>query len=144
MPDKIVIDASVVLKWFPGKNEKQEDLALKVIEKIYRKNISAYSSSFLLVETANILLHKRKVSNKLISYAIRQLLSCGIDFVDLSKEAVEDVKQIMFEYETTAYDAIYLSIAKKEKAKLLTFDDELLKIKNLTIGIEELVRKDKN
>ncbi|OIO15363.1 hypothetical protein COV53_03045 [Candidatus Gottesmanbacteria bacterium CG11_big_fil_rev_8_21_14_0_20_37_11] len=140
MPEKIIIDASVVLKWIPGEKETEVTQARKTYKLLKEKIIQVIAPSFLLLEVSNILFKKRKARVEIVSRAIQRLRACGIQYQDFRIDVVNEVIKLMSKYNITAYDAIYLSLAKTHKAKLLTFDKELLKIRDLTIGIEEMLK----
>ena len=141
MVEKYVVDASVVLKWIPGGKETEVIEARKIYRLSKEKIIQLIAPSFLLMEIANILFKKRKTKSEIISRALQRLKICGIEYQDLQIDIVNEVIRLISRFNITAYDAIYLSIAKKQNTKLLTFDKELLKIKNLTVSIENYLKK---
>ncbi len=126
--DSVVVDASVTLAWF--EEGPQAEAALKIHDDIIRGVIAASAPDFLLVEVANILLRKKRASRKDTETFIRTLLTMGISFDDepdyVHINALIDVAQT---YRITTYDAQYVYLAKKLGCTLVSFDKDLLQIK---------------
>lgn len=131
--DKVVLDASVVLEWLSF--GKSAEVALRVHEAIIKGKVAAYAPDFLLLEVANILFWKKKLTKEEVWGFLERLLNLGINFDDepLSLKIQELVGQ-MAKFNLTAYDCQYLYLAQKLKGKLLTFDRDLLRIKSLAVG----------
>jgi predicted nucleic acid-binding protein len=138
---KIVLDASVVLKWIPGKNEENVEEARKIYSLIVKEKIEAYAPSFLLVEILNILINKRKADKKLTQKAIKELTCGNIRFIDLKASDIDGISAIVHQSKLTSYDAIYLYTAKNKNCKLLTYDKELLKIDALTLDVKTFLNQ---
>ena len=64
MGGRIVIDASVVLKWFDLADEEGRELARRVYSDIVEGKVKAAAPEFLMVEVVNILIRKKKVSGE--------------------------------------------------------------------------------
>lgn len=127
---KLVLDASVVLEWLA--QGKQADTSLQIHKDILEGKIAAWAPDFLLVEVANILFWKKKFGQKDIQQFMETLISMGIHFDDepnhLHAQAMID---LISQYRVTAYDVQYLYLAKKLQCKLVSFDKQLLNIKDL-------------
>lgn len=136
---KIVIDASVVLKWIPGKNEIEVEKAVEIFKAMMKDKLEVYAPTFLLIEVLNILIRKRKLRRDIILESMQKLSSGKIKFIDLDISDLDQIEEMMCKFGLTAYDAIYLNLARIKGCKVLTTDKELLKISNLTVGIEELL-----
>lgn len=136
MPKKIVLDASVVLKWFSP--EPAAELALQIYKSIKTHKLIAVAPIFLLVETMNILIRKKQVAPNLVRKALAKVSTCGIVFTDISPAKMDELQQIVSNYKVSAYDGLYLWLAQQEECKLLTVDRELLKLSQITIGLEAL------
>lgn len=137
---RIVIDASVVLKWIPGEDEESVSEARQVYEMMMNDKLEIYAPTFLLIEVLNILTRKRKAKNSLIKKDIEQLQNGKIRLVDLDTYKFAELVDIIHKYKITSYDAIYCYLAQKKNCKLLTFDRQLLKLRDLTIDIDKLLR----
>lgn len=136
---KVVIDASVVLKWIPGEDEESVSEARQVYKMMTGNKLEVIAPTFLLIEVLNILTKRRKAKYSLVKKDIELLRSGKIRLVDLDTYNFTGITDIVYKYKITAYDALYCYLAQEKNCKLLTFDKQLLKIRNLTIGIEELL-----
>ena len=135
MMNKIVIDASVVLKWFVEKDEKRVKRAREVHKKIVKREVEAWAPKLLLTEVLNVLARKKKLEKKLLIKIMKRLAGLGINWVDVGDEEIVGLTRVVQDYKVTAYDGQYLWLAKEKKCKLLTIDKELLKIKELSVGL---------
>lgn len=136
---RIVIDASVVLKWIPGHDEEAVLEAREVYKMMMGDKLEIFAPTFLLIEVLNILTLKRKAKYSLVKKNIELLSQGKIKFIGLDVSDLPQIEEIVHKYGLTAYDAIYLNLARAKTCKLLTADKKLLKIKNLTVGIEEIL-----
>lgn len=130
---KLVLDASIVLEWLA--QGKQADASLQIHKDILEGKIAAWAPDFLLVEVANILFWKKKFSAKDIQLFIETIMSIGIHFDDEPNYLhTQTMIDLIDQYRVTAYDAQYLYLAKKLECKLMSFDKQLLTIKDLVIS----------
>lgn len=136
---KVVIDASVVLKWIPGEDEESVSEARQVYKMMTGDKLEVIAPTFLLIEVLNILTKRRKAKYSLVKKDIELLRNGKIRLVDLDTYNFTGITDIVYKYKITAYDTLYCYLAQEKNCKLLTFDKQLLKIRNLTIGIEELL-----
>lgn len=135
MLKKIVIDANFVLAL--TNIEEYSPQANKIYELIKSGNLIAYAPIFLIVEVLNVLIKKKKANPMLVKKALERIKKSKIIFVntdDIVKNSSE-LENLVFKYSITSYDALYLLVTLKNKCKLLTTDEELLKIKNLTLDL---------
>lgn len=137
MPKKMVIDANFILAL--TNIEEYSPQAKKIYELIKSGNLIAYAPTFLIVEVLNVLIKKKKANSILVKKALERIKKSKIIFVntdDFVKNSSE-LENLVFKYSITSYDALYLLVTLKNKCKLLTTDEELLKIKNLTIKLQD-------
>lgn len=135
MPKKLVIDANFVLALIS--EEEYSSYAEEIYNLIKSKNIIVYAPTFILVEVLNILIKKKKVNPEFVINSLSRLKKSGIVFLDTDgviKNSFE-LEDLVIKYNITSYDALYIMTALKCKCKLLTVDQELLKIKNLTVDL---------
>lgn len=136
MMPNIIIDASVVLKWFYP--ESKAKLALEIYDAIKQGKLTVVAPNFLLVEVMNILIRKKHVESNLVRKTLNKIATCGIVFEDLIPEHMEELQKIVIAHKISAYDGLYLLSAKIHGYQLLTTDQELLKLPKNTIGLEEI------
>lgn len=136
---KAVIDASVVLKWIPGKNEKYVEEARELYRLLLANKVKLWAPDFLLVEVLNILVKKRRVDPKKAWKGVERIAECGIEFLALPIKDAGSLIQFMGEYGVTAYDALYLRLAQKLETKLVTYDEKLTDIRKLAVTVRQLI-----
>ncbi len=120
-----VIDASVILAWF----ETGEHLSGKrIYAQFLGKGTNFYAPEFLLIEASNVLLRKKHFSLQEVNDVYEQLVSSGILFHPLPFVDIKKVIELAAEFSITTYDAHYVFLAQKYGFKLITADDQLLKL----------------
>lgn len=137
---RIVVDANVVLKWIPGKNEERVVEAREIYRMMADDRLEIIAPTFLLVEALNILTNKRRTDQTVVRKIIKDLIGTKMKFIDLSIQDIPKIENITHKYKLTSYDAIYLLVAREKNCKLLTVDRHLLKLHDLTIDIGRLLK----
>ncbi|GEM_PF-1197131 len=130
MTPRVVLDASVVLKWFSPENEENVDLALDVYKSIVGGSLGAMAPTLLVWEVINVLAMKKKLDFKLLLKVVEKIANCGIIFVEVDIRKAKEVLDIMKESRFASYDCLYLWLAKEKSVPLLTEDSFLLEEKN--------------
>ncbi len=120
-----VIDASVVLSWAQGDNRKIDSVWI-LQDKLAAGEISLVAPSFLLIEVLNVLKWKYKVSQNDAVHFISSLPQLPIQFMDSSSGDIENTVKLVYTYQLSAYDALYLGLAKKMGCTLISLDKQLL------------------
>ena len=137
---KVILDASVALKCFPVGGEESVTEARELWSVIQRREVRAFAPMFMLVEVVNILARKKKVKPGVLRQILGRLRDSEIVFVGFEKSDLTGLVGVVLKYGLTAYDAQYLLSAKHLGCKLVTCDEEMLKIKSLTVGVGEWMR----
>lgn len=134
LPKRVVIDASVALKWYLP--EEDSTRALVWYCAIRDRKIFAIAPDYLLFECANVLLKRHRVKPEYGKAIINDLGKLSIELIHLSTLRIDSVITLSDKYHTTVYDAIYLELARLTQTKLVTADALLLKnAKKLTIKL---------
>ena len=123
---RIVIDASVVLKWYLP-DEKYGNVALEILDKYVAYEIEILAPSLLEYEVLNGLLIAQKrgrIRDEIVATALEGFLSLEIEQKDISFFYPE-VMSFSESYDLSAYDASYLALADKESALMVTADESL-------------------
>ena len=123
-PAKLVIDASTVLN-FLMPDEDTPSYVDSIFAAIKENRIEAYAPDLLPYEISNSLksaIKSRRLSVIRARKIVKSFLNLGVVFeqVDFLKTFVYAVK-----HDLSSYDASYLYLAKKHKAKLYSFDKKL-------------------
>lgn len=127
--DKYIIDASVVLKWFPFGEEKDVSVSRMWLKKLIDSQSKIYAPTFLLIEVANILYKKKHLAGQSVTEVVEKIKSLPIVFLDISKTEMSKIIGVMTKFEISAYDAIYVYLAVKMNCKVLTVDKPIAKTK---------------
>jgi len=126
----LVLDASVVAKWF--KDEEHSDIALKIREEFYKGVHDIIVPDLLFYEISNIMRHNDKFSLSLIMASIKSIFDLGINIAVPSEDLIINAVEIAYRHNITVYDAIYVALAMQTNGTFVTADRSLYKnIKNL-------------
>lgn len=130
-----IVDASIVLKWVTQEGEENTSEAHTVLTDIDSGRITAKSPDLLYVEFANVLYTSKKYSEAKIIHALNTLARLPIQIVSISPDLLLSAINISTHFEQTVYDGLYLALAKKENAKVITADKQLIKVNHLTLPL---------
>lgn len=128
---KFVIDTSLIVKWVLKEDEKDVNESLELLRLLKNGEIALFAPHFLLVELTNILFCKRKPTDKEVRSFVQKVAESGINFV--SGPTTEEILDLVLKEKITAYDAIFLGLAKERGTKLISADKQLLEIKDWVI-----------
>lgn len=134
MKRKIVVDASVALKWVPGPKEEKTAEAKELYKKIASGVIEGWAPSFLALEMLNILIRKRKADPNLAVRGV-EVVMAKLKTRDLDIGKLTRWKELMERYGVSSYDSLYLQLASELGCKVVSCDKKLVQIKEL---VEEL------
>lgn len=126
----LILDASVVVKWF--KKEADTENALKIREQFHRGEHEIIVPDLLLYEISNALRYDKKFSKEVIEKAINTLIEMDIIITIPSEELISEALKIALNLDMTVYDAVYISLANQTNGTFVTADEKLFeKIKSL-------------
>ena len=130
MKRKVVVDASVALKWIPGPREVKVEEAKKIYQKIARGEVEGWAPSFLALEMLNILIRKRRADPDLAVKGIEMVMAkLSTKNLDVGKLVLW--KKLMERYGVSGYDSLYLQLAGELGCKVISGDKKLTHIKEL-------------
>lgn len=123
---RIVVDASVVLKWYLG-DEEHGQKAISLLDKYISDELDILAPSLLEYEVINglIIAQKRgRIKEENILKAIDGFMNLEIKLKNLS-HLYPEVFQYCRTYNRSAYDAGYLAIADENGITMITSDEGL-------------------
>ncbi len=123
---RIVIDASVVLKWYLS-DEEHGDIALDILADHASDRLSLHAPALLEFEVANSLAiakRRARVGDDDALKAMDGFTNLGITLYPLSPHFPK-VLIYCDRYNLSAYDAAYVAIADEMKTQLVTADKRL-------------------
>nr|BAE03231.1 hypothetical conserved protein [uncultured Candidatus Nitrosocaldus sp.] len=118
----LVIDASVVVKWF--NIEPLHDKAIAIRDAYIDGVIEIIAPTLIYYEVANALRYNPRFGIEEVNAAVKTLEDLSLttyEFMDMASKAVE----IAYMYGITVYDAAYVSLAALMGAVLYTADREV-------------------
>jgi predicted nucleic acid-binding protein len=124
----IVVDASVVLKWFLADEDRGKS-ALELFEKLLAGELRLVAPTLLEFEIANGLAmaaRRGRLGRDTARAAIQGFLDLEIDMVDFS-HYYGRMFEIADTYDLSAYDAAYVAVAAETGFEMITADRELWK-----------------
>lgn len=125
---QLVIDASVVLKWFfdfPEEGDREKAIKLKNLH--VSGKIKLTFPRYAIYEIANALtFSKYKLGEDLILESLDALEDIKIISYD-DRRLIKKAVSFALTYNVTIYDALYLILAKKAKCALVTADERFIR-----------------
>lgn len=121
----IVLDASVIIKWFV--QESDSEIALRFKEALLRGKVNIVLPDLALYEILNVLRFKSGVTEEAIKSILPALLNLGLDIIAPSQRLLEESLHLSFATELSVYDSVYLALANELGAKLVTADKRLVR-----------------
>lgn len=122
--EQVVIDASVVAKWFI--EEKDTDKALQVRDLYLGEEISLTMPVLILFELGNVLRKHPLLSIEDSERALEAFLDLKIELRSFAESALlKEAYRVSKDLDITFYDASYVALARLHKIAFLTGDQEL-------------------
>jgi predicted nucleic acid-binding protein len=122
-PSRIVIDSSVVVKWFVSDSEAGVAAALALLVSHGRGDVVLAAPSLLLLEVVNALRCRSLAPATLVSAAER-LLETGIELHEPA-ELLAGATALATRHGLTLYDAAFAELARQLDTELVTADRRL-------------------
>jgi predicted nucleic acid-binding protein len=119
---EIVLDSSVVVKWFSTETKSNE--ALKLLDSYIQGTIELTISEILICEVGNALRYKPDYDTQKWKSALAQLFNLHMNMVQLNQDLADGTGEIAYEGKVTFYDALPVAIAEHKKAICITADEE--------------------
>ena len=121
---KVVVDASVVVKWFVEEEYSKEALILR--DSFVDGVTDLIAPSLLCFEVINALKHSGAFGEDELKEVLRALDDYQITFFDLDEGYGEKAIEIAMRKGIAIHDAAYVALALAEDATLYTADEKLL------------------
>ncbi|MBN1762779.1 MAG: type II toxin-antitoxin system VapC family toxin [Methanomicrobia archaeon] len=122
--EKVVIDASVVAKWFLEEVYSTE--ALRLRDKYISGKVELASPCIMPYEVLNALRYSGVYTKDALMSVVRSLERYGIELWDLRLAYGQKVAKVAMDLDITVYDASYVALAGIVNARLVTADEELV------------------
>ena len=122
---EIVIDASVVVKWFI--EEKDSDKARFLRDKFIDGKIELIAPSLLYFEVLNALKYSHLFDLNELDNAGESLENYGFNLIAIKNQIRKQMIKIAFEHEISIYDASYLGLSIGLGKLFCTADEKIIK-----------------
>jgi predicted nucleic acid-binding protein len=119
---EIVLDSSVVVKWFSTESKSVE--ALKLLDAFLQGSVDLTISEILICEIGNALRYKPDYDIQKWKTALTQLFNLHMNLTRLTEDLVSRTGEIAYEGKVTFYDALPVAIAENRKTLCITADEE--------------------
>ncbi|RLE67675.1 MAG: hypothetical protein DRJ34_04355 [Thermoprotei archaeon] len=117
---KIVIDASVAVKWF--NIEEYSDEAVKLKNLHVAGIIKLIAPLHLIYEVGNSIWKNRQINNIDASNAVLYLLELEISLIPPDRKSIKRIMEIARNKNISFYDACYIELAEKYGIPLISAD----------------------
>jgi len=119
---EIVLDSSVVVKWFS--TETKSDEALKLLDSYTEGSTALTVSEILFCEVGNALRYKPDYDAQKWKTALAQLYNLHMNVTHLNQDIILRAGEIAYDGKITFYDALPVAIAEHKKTVCITADEE--------------------
>ena len=120
----VVLDASVIVKWF--NEEIYTDNAVILKEKYLKKQFIIYEPSLLFYEVSNALRYNSELGEKDVVQAIQNLIDLQLKIVGIDKWFLKSIS-LAYNHGITIYDSAYIALGLSLHAPIYTADEKLEK-----------------
>ena len=119
----MVIDASVILKWFIQENDSNKAAEIKKAHTIGASYIAI--PDLALYEIGNVLRYKPEFSSHEVTICLTEIYDLNIDIISPNVEMLASVSEISRRYDITFYDAVYIVLAQELGLDFVSADSRL-------------------
>lgn len=117
---RIVLDSSVIVKWFT--KEEGSLQALGLLDSFTDGSLAILASELTFYEVANALRYKPDFSSEDLNRCVTHLLGLEFEMRKFDDTLLHETARIAFDGGVTFYNAVPVGIAKIEKANCITAD----------------------
>jgi predicted nucleic acid-binding protein len=122
---KVVVDASVVVKWFI--DEIHSENARKIRDEYVNGTVDLTAPELMPFEVLNALRYSGLFKKDELLMVAKSLELYGFELHSLSGNMAENTVKIAVEKDVTIYDAAYVALAMELNTNLYTADEKLIK-----------------
>jgi len=125
MGAKIVVDTSVLIKWFKRRDEELLKEAKQLLDQIERRRVEVHVPALLLYEVGNILLLKTRLGLTALEAALDGLESLPFVVAPPATPLLKRAVRLGRQLNLTFYDASFLALAVELDCPFVTADRHL-------------------
>ncbi len=125
MAAKIVVDTSVLIKWFKTRDEELLDEARKLLAEIEAQGVQVHVPALLLYEVGSTLLVKTRLGLAALDETIKRLEELPLVVAPPATPLLKRAVRLAREFSLTFYDASFLALAVELGCPCVTADRQL-------------------
>lgn len=118
--EKVVLDTSVVVKWFVA--EKDSKKALKLLRSYQNERLKIFLPEIASLELANALFFGAGYQGEILQDALHAFYSLKFSLVPLNEAFIQGARPYMENYQIAIYDALFIFLADQLGISLITAD----------------------
>ena len=122
---EVVIDASVVVKWFIEENNSEKALLLR--DSFIGGNVELYVPPLLYFEVLNALKYSQLFEPNELEEAGESLENYGFNVITIKNEIRNHIINAAINYDLSIYDASYLGLSIGLEMLFCTADEKIIK-----------------
>jgi predicted nucleic acid-binding protein len=123
--NKIIVDASIVVKWYIGENDSKHALILR--DKFINGDIELIVPSLMVFEVLNALKYSKLFNQEELNDVGLSLENYGFTENAVKGKIREKMVEIALNHELTIYDAAYVALALDTRGIMITGDEKIIK-----------------
>lgn len=116
----LVIDASIVVKWFSALGESNVPEAVNILDRRVRGDVALLVPDLLYYEVCNALVYKKSLSDEKVQLSIASLFAIGMETIHINVDLMLVSLVLARQCGITVYDACYAVLAQKCGCPLVT------------------------
>ena len=120
MPNKLIIDSSVIVKWLNHTKEERLTQADKIIQDAEKDKVQLLTTELAKYETGNVFLFGKELTTSEAKTSLASLYTLPLRFIPQTEELAVESYRIAKNTQNTFYDASFVALAKQENATLVT------------------------
>ncbi|MFQ5881448.1 MAG: type II toxin-antitoxin system VapC family toxin [Candidatus Methylomirabilales bacterium] len=118
----VILDTSVVVKWFIQPPEEDIEIALEIRDRIRIGAVHPIFPDLLLYELINVLHHQPELTSEDVAAALDSLEEMTLDLHPFSSALGKEATRISANNRVSAYDAYFIALAEALECPLVTAD----------------------
>jgi len=118
--EEVVLDTSVVVKWFA--EEDGSDRAVALLDKIAQGTLVLVEPVILPIELGNALHFTHKFEASKIRYCLDRITNMGIFYRQNDFQVMFETSELVANHSLTYYDALFMGVAMVNGCRLITAD----------------------
>ncbi|OGK10205.1 hypothetical protein A2767_02020 [Candidatus Roizmanbacteria bacterium RIFCSPHIGHO2_01_FULL_35_10] len=122
----LILDSSVIIKWFKFKDESKVKEAKYFLTEFRNKKLRIIISQLTYFELLNISAFDSNIPVNEWQNIIQVLFDIDFTLLSLTYNLAQDTYSIAKKFKISAYDASYIALAKTHKVDFITADQKLV------------------